>query len=421
VLRFVRLQAGAEVAEGLVGVADALTTYIKLTPEIVLSGTALLCFISLCSCFSMGAFSPLLPEIGRAGALADWQLGVVAGALGFARMTAAIPAGWLAGRYLGTTLCASPALMLAGTALLATSASFPVLVLGRLVLGFAYTLGTVSGLIALLLDDRGPGASVRLNVFEFSAMIGVLGGLGLVGGLPGDWDWNRSLLIASSPLLLILAAVPSIRRRFPDASSAPGGRASPAPDGRGDRMSLALWTMFVAGIVLALAWSAVSQFLLPLRGTREFGLDRGGVSGLLMVAQFVDLVALLPVGRLADRLGRAPVLGVVIVVLGLGTAAVGLGSFPWFVAGCACFGFGLAGWMLPVGIIREHTRPEALAWRMGLYRVGVDAAMFFGPFASGLLGEENARVFVTSVGALAIVGGGHLLCRPYPRRPAPVS
>jgi hypothetical protein len=26
--------------------------------------------------------------------------------------------------------------------------------------------------------------------------------------------------------------------------------------------------------------------------------------------------------------------------------AVDLGSFPWFVAGRACFGFGLAGWML---------------------------------------------------------------------------
>jgi hypothetical protein len=58
---------------------------------------------------------------------------------------------------------------------------------------------------------------------------------------------------------------------------------------------------------------------------------------------------------------------------------------------------------------------------MGLYRVGVDAAMFFGPFASGLLGEENARVFVTAVGALALVVGGHLLCRPHSRRPAPVS
>src|SRR5439155_61880 len=174
------------------------------------------------------------PEIGRAGALADWQLGVVAGALGFARMATAIPACWLAGRYLGTTLCVSPALMLAGTVLLAASSSFSVLVLGRLILGFAYTLGTVSGLIALLLDDRGPEASVRLNIFEFSAMIGVLGGLGLVGLLPSHWGWSLSLLIASSPLHLILAAVPSIRRRFPDASRAPETRASRTSDaGRG--------------------------------------------------------------------------------------------------------------------------------------------------------------------------------------------
>ena len=384
---------------------------------LALSNTAMLCFISLCSCFSMGAFSPLLPEIGRAGALADWQLGVVAGALGFARMATAIPAGWLAGRYLGTTLCVSPALMLAGTVLLAASSSFSVLVLGRLILGFAYTLGTVSGLIALLRDDRGPGASVRLNIFEFSAMIGVLGGLGLVGLLPGHWGWSLSLLITSSPLLLILAAVPSIRRRFPDASRAPVRRASRTSDaGLGNRMSATLWT----GIVLALAWSAVSQFLLPLRGTREFGLDRSGVSRLLMLAQLMDLVALLPVGRLADGLGRTPVLGFVIVVLGLGTAAVGLGSFPWFVAGCACFGFGLAGWMLPVGVIREHTRAEHLAWRMGLYRVGVDAAMFFGPFASGLLGEEHAGIFVTAVGGLALVVGGRLLLIPSGRRPAEV-
>jgi MFS family permease len=244
-------------------------------------------------------------------------------------------------------------------------------------------------------------------------MIGVLGGLGIVGLLPDRWGWSLSLLITSSPLLLILAAAPSIRRRFPDASRAPTTRASPTSDsGRGDGMSVTLWTMFAVGIVLALAWSAVSQFLLPLRGAREFGLDRGGVSGLLMLAQLVDLVALLPVGRLADGLGRTPVLGFVILVLGLGTAAVGLGSFPWFVVGCAGFGFGLAGWMLPVGVIREHTPSEHLARRMGLYRVGVDAAMFLGPFASGLLGEEHAGIFVTAVGGLALVVGGRLLLTP---------
>ena len=387
-----------------------------------MNSTALLCFISLCTCFSMGAFSPLLPEIGRAGALADWQLGIVAGALGFARMAAAIPAGWLAGRYLGTALWASPALMVVGTLVLAASTSFPVLVLGRLVLGFAYTLSTVSGLIALLLEDRGPGASVRLNVFELSAMIGVLGGLGLVGLLPHSWDWRVSLLITSAPLLLIVPAMPIIRRRFPDGSvvsETPASRTGGA--GRADRMSPALWTMFLVGIVLALAWSAVSQFLLPLRGTREFGLDRSGVSALLILAQIVDVVALLPVGRLADRLGRTQVLGFVIAVLGLGTAAVGVGSFAWFVVGCACFGLGMAGWMLPVGVIREHTRAEYFAWRMGVYRVGVDAAMFLGPFVSGLLGEENAGLFVTLVGALALVLGARLLIAPISRRPAEIG
>jgi MFS family permease len=303
--------------------------------------------------------------------------------------------------------------MLAGTVILVASPSFAMLVLGRLVLGFASTLGTVSGLIALLLHDRGRGAAVRLNVFELSAMIGVLGGLGLVGLLPESWSWSASLLIVSSPVLLILAAVPAIYRRFPDgavASETPGSRAPGA--GRADRMSLVLWAMFLAGIVLALAWSAVSQFLLPLRGTREFGLDRGGVSALLILAQLVDVVALLPVGRLADRLGRTPVLGVVLVMLGLGTAAVGLGSFAWFVVGCAAFGFGLAGWMLPVGIIRDHTRAEYFAWRTGMYRVGVDAAMFFGPFACGVLGEEHAGLFVSGIGALALVVGARLLVVP---------
>jgi hypothetical protein len=77
--------------------------------------------------------------------------------------------------------------------------------------------------------------------------------------------------------------------------------------------------------------------------------------------------------------------------------------------------------MLPVGVIREHTPTEHLAWRMGLYRVGVDAAMFLGPFASGLLGEENAGIFVTAVGGLALVVGGCLLLTPSNRRAAEVS
>jgi MFS family permease len=178
------------------------------------------------------------------------------------------------------------------------------------------------------------------------------------------------------------------------------------------------WLMLVVGMLMALAWSSVSQFLIPLRGTREFGLGRGGVSVLLALAQIVDLIVLLPVGWLADRVGRVSVLGAVLAVLALGTFGTGLGGFPLFVAGCACFGMGLAGWMLPLGVIREHVGVTGLAWRTGLYRVGMDSAVFLGPVVSGLLGERLAGFFVALVGAGALVVAGRLTFRPLPRRVA---
>jgi MFS family permease len=57
--------------------------------------------------------------------------------------------------------------------------------------------------------------------------------------------------------------------------------------------------------------------------------------GLLSLAQLVDLIVLLPVGWLADRIGRLPVLTGVAVTLGCGLFAVGLGSLPLLVVGCA--------------------------------------------------------------------------------------
>ncbi len=377
-----------------------------------MSGTALLCLMAFCNTVCIGAFGPLLPEIGRAQALADWELGLLAGSFGFARMAADVPTGWLAGRRLGSTLALAPVVLLVGLLLLGSGGTFSVLVLGRILTGLAHTLGMVGGLTALLRDHGGPSTSVRLNTFEFSGMFGVLGGLAAVGLLPGRWGWNLSMLAASAPLLVTLVLIPLLRRRFPDvpgpaaAAGAAGAPPMPTP-----RTAPIVWMMFAVGTIMALSWSSVSQFLVPLRGTREFGLDRAGVSQLLGLAQLLDLVALLPVGWLADRLGRLPILAAVATVLGLGTWGAGLGSFPFFVAGCALFGLGLAGWMLPLGVIREHTTLGGLAWRTGLYRVGVDAGIFLGPLICGFLGEANTRAFTALIGVAALAAAGRLLWR----------
>ena len=379
-----------------------------------LDRTRLLCVVLFCNAFGLGAFGPLLPEIGRTQSLADWQLGLAAAAFGFARMVAAMPTGLLVARRLAGTLMAAPVVIIAGTVLLVASGPFPMLLAGRFLLGVAQTLTMIGGLMAMLLDDHGPNASVRLNFFEFSGMLGVLGGLGLVAVMPSGWGWKASLLIASTPVLVPLLLIPSMSRVFPkspvhDRADTPAALER-APGRRASRSVVAL--MFGAGIVFALSWSAVNGFVVPIRGAREFGLSRTGISWLLAMSQVIDLLFLLPVGRAADRMGRGIVLGGVLMMLGLGTIGVGLGSFPWFAAGCACFGLGLAGWMLPLGVIREHTPVARLAWRTGLYRVGVDSAMFLGPLVAGVVGRDGEGIFLSLIGATALALGARLLWRP---------
>jgi MFS family permease len=375
------------------------------------AGTALLCLVVFSSTICVGAFGPLLPEIARAQVLPDWELGVLAGAFGFARMAADLPAGALATRRLGTALALAPVILLAGMLLLVTAGPLPVLVLGRLLTGLAHTLIMVGSLTAVLQDQPGPRASIRLNTLEFSGMLGVLGGLVLVGLLPARWRWNVTLLAATAPALVALPAALVLARYFPARLGstpravaaagpvvvAPARRRAPPPIVR---------LMLALGVIMALAWSAVSQFVIPLRGTREFGLDRAGVSALLSVAQLVDLAVLLPVGWLADRVGRPPVLAGVAAVLGVGLFAVGLGTLPLMGIGCALLGLGMAGWMLPLGVIREHTDLARLGWRTGLYRVGVD------PLICGVLGEARTPIFIALVGVAAFGIAGRLLRRP---------
>ena len=367
------------------------------------SRTAVLCALVFANTACLGTFSPLLPEIARAQALADWQLGVLGGAFGFARMLGDVPTGILAARRLGTTLAVAPLLLVAGVLLLASAGPFAVLVLGRALIGLGHTLTMVGGLTAILLDQAAAKNSIRLNAYEFAGMAGVLGGLTGVGVLPAAWGWPLTMVVASAPAFVAAAFAPWLRRWFPDreAGSAVGPRTA-AVARLSLRMPPIVWLMFGMGIVMALAWSAMNQFLIPVRGAREFGLDRAGVSRLLAVCQVVDLCMLLPVGWLADRVGRMLMMSLVAAALALGAWSVGLGSFPLFVAGCVLLGFGMAGWMFPLAVIREYTSTHAFAWRTGLYRVGVDAAAFLGPLVCGLIGDAHTGVFVTLVGIASL-------------------
>ena len=380
---------------------------------------ALLSVTIFSSTFSLGAFPAILPELGRGGLL-DWQLGIVAGAFGFARMLADIPIGLFLTHHLRRAVVLGPCVMAAGVLVLTTGGPFPVLVLGRLLMGVGHALGMVAGLTAILRFKTGLSLASALNAYEFSAMIGMLSGTALIGALPTSLSWNLAFLVTCAPLAIGLVTIPALLTALPGRRETRGKPLFARQSTTGTSaagVTSAVVLAFVAGGAVAVAYSTVEQFAIPLRGSREFGLERAGVSRLLMITQVFDIVALLPVGILADRRGTGRVLAAVLLVMATASALVGFGTLPVVVAGCVLFGFSMAGWMLPLGVLRRETPPEHIAWRTGLYRVCVDGGIFAGPFLAGLLGARHAPI-LAGVWAMALAVTGVLFLVHERRREA---
>lgn len=233
-------------------------------------------------------------------------------------------------------------------------------------------------------------------------MLGVLSGAALLAVLPRAVPWNGALLLACAPIVANVFLLPALLRCLPGAAIAGPRPLFARSQEDGSMKEVLAPTLGAGGILAVLAaaagasiavcYATVEQFLIPLRGSREFGLDRTDIARLLMLSQTVDVVTLLPLGALADRRGTPLVLGSVLLVFSLALALIGFGTLPMMTVGCALFGFSMASWMLPVGILRSVTPPAQVAWRTALYRVSVDGGTFAGPFLSGLLTARHAGV-----------------------------
>lgn len=363
--------------------------------------------------FSIGAFPALLPDLARDG-LVDWQLGVLAGAMGLARMGVDVPAGVLVSRNLGRTFVVGLVALAASVLILGSGGPFAVLVLGRVVMGVAHSLSMLAGLTAILRHHRAGSLAIALNAYELSAIVGMLGGAALLGALPDRMPWNVALLVVCVPQAIGLVLAPTLLRSLRDLDDARPAFVPP-PDAHRTVPDLTPVVLaFVAGALMAFAYSTSEQFLIPLRGNREFGLDRTGVARLLMIAQACDIVALLPVGVVADRLGASRVLGGVLLVMASSTALVTFGDVSLLRVGVVLLGLSMTGWMLPLALIRHGTPTDRLGWRTALYRVGADGGMFLGPALSGALAGHHAAAVPGVAAGLLVVLAVPLLLRSRP-------
>lgn len=379
-----------------------------------------LCLFIFSSTFGVGAFPVLLPEIGGSALIGDFALGAIAGAFGFSRLLADVPAGLFITHHLRRALVLSAAGIAAGVLCLSVGGPVWILVVGRLLWGAGHALAMIGGITAIVRSASPGRRAISLNAFEMSGMLGVLCGMVVAGLLPRAWPWNLTLLVASSPQLLgILLLSPMLRSlprevqdRSPESIFLSLRRSVLLPPGAfRARITTVTVLALAAGGAMAVAWSAVGQFVLPLRGSREFGLERFGVSILVALPQLADVALLLPVGAIADRTSRVRVLGWILIAFAAGVIAVAFGSLPVALLGCILFGLGLAAWMLPVSLVNAEAEPDSVAWRTALYRAAVDAGIFVGPVLGGVLLSYSLLGPLCAAVALALASLGVMLLR----------
>jgi len=347
----------------------------------------LLSVTSWANTVSVGAFPPLLLEIGRTQALSDWELGTLAGVFGLARALADGPVGVFVARRLRLALLAAPLTALVGVVCLVGATTFPMLLLGRGLLGVGHAAGIMAGLTAILRVSSRRRIGAGLNAFEFGGMLGVLCGIAAVRLLPLTLSWRAVVLLTAAPHLMALVVLApllntmTVAERGVERAERPVAARALARESAGPLIAVLL-----AAVLIAMTWSAATQFIIPLRGTREFDLDRAGVAQLLMLAQLTDAVCLLPFGILADRIDGRRLLGGVLLLFALASVLVSFATLTFVTGGCVLLGVAIAGWMLPLAIIRRMST-TGLARRTTLYRIAGDSGMFLGPFIPGLLGE----------------------------------
>jgi MFS family permease len=292
----------------------------------------------------------------------------------------------------------------------------------------------LQGVGAALFQGVGPQLAVRLRpagqegraLGQFQAAwfagiaVGPLVGGAIVASVHGGqylglrWAFGTCALVSFVGALLVVALLPTMPTRLRPEIGLPRLRSMTAPR--------SVSALAVGGCGQAIR-SGLALTLLPLAAARQYGLVGFGLGGALSILAVTDVTSMHYGGRLADRIGRLPVL---LVALAIGTFAVlltAMGHIPLqFCLLCLLLG-------VPIGV--SWVVPSAMAvdlapnteGGLAAYRIAADIGLGCGGVMAGaLLGALGTRSALTVAAvALLVPAGLALMVRETrSRSPGPV-
>ena len=289
---------------------------------------------------------------------------------------------------------------LAGVALLGSilAPGFYWLVAAQMLLGFGLGITRVACLMLIVTGTPRAAQGRANNLLEFSAIAGLTLSPTLSGLAASLLHWRAAFALATVFVAGAFGWVLYTRQALVEAVEAAPGRPNPDMPAaarsmqRPEALAAAaghtriVGIAYVATFVLSFIWSGFVSTALPLFGGEVVGVSPSTLGLVFTAGLLVDLILLLPIGWLSDRLEGRVVLTPALLLMAGALAylpqATSLGGL--FVVSI-CLHTGFAAWGMPSAALALCTPRESLARTMGIYRLLVDGAVVIAPWLVGTL------------------------------------
>ena len=374
---------------------------------------AILSAVSFTVALGYGIVAPAIPAFARQFGVSVAAAASVISAFALMRVVGALPAGRLVDRFGSRSVMAAGITVVAVSSVLAGfSQSFVQLLALRGIGGLGSAMFSVSAQALLLASVPSDLRGRASGLYSGGFLLGGISGPAL-GGIVAAWSLRAPFFLYGG-LLLVPAAIAAAGLRsgarvdapvVPDAAPRGGGLAALA----GALRSRAYRAAAAANLADGFAVLGVRGAIIPLfvRDSLHRSATWTGIGFLLFAA--LNGAALLPAGRVADTLGRRPVIVAGCVISGAGMVMLAVLPGLWaFLGALAVAGSGSG----LLDVAPSAMIGDLLDGRGGIlvafYQMAGDIGSVTGPIAAGLL-VDSASYPAAFALAAAVLGAAALL------------
>lgn len=342
-----------------------------------------------------GLISPLIPLFRDVFHVTPAEVGLLTSMAGVSSVVMDVIATYLLSRRpLIHLLLQGIGLTIVALLASAMAPGFYWLIASQMLLGLGISLTRVTGLMVVVAATPRTEQGRANNLLEFSAIAGLTISPTLSGLAAVFLHWRLAFVLAAgfvaAAFAWVLASQKSLTRAVEAASGAPSqARATTPltldPPASGTPAGV-VGVAYVATFVMSFVWSGFLSTALPLFGGEVVHLSPSTLGLVLTVGLLFDLLLLLPMGWLSDRLECRVVLAPALLLMG-----ATLAWFPYTASLTTLLGVsialhtGFAAWGMPSAALASCTPRHRLARVMGIYRLLVDGAVVIAPWLVGTL------------------------------------